>query len=236
MTTGTTSTTVTLGDWTVVADASGFPTVVTGNDVKIYVNNSGPVFEGEAWSDVDLMDPIPAGATLTDLTFSESVQVTGARDNVGIPINPAIQFHDKAQYLGHTFITGYGRFAAGGVGDLPNDNAVHALDYENAAYVIASGGAGVDDIDAFAAALSNPSTPVIARALGPGQGATGAGITYFAPLTLTFHWDLAVTGQENFEETPPLRLTNRDDMWASARSLTRSGRSRQGGARITGYL
>lgn len=35
---------------------------------------------------------------------------------------------------------------------------------------------------------------------------------------------------------PPLRLTNRSDVFASAPSLTRSGVSRQGGNRITGYL
>ena len=34
---------------------------------------------------------------------------------------------------------------------------------------------------------------------------------------------------------PPLRLTNRSDMFASAPSLTRSGVSRQGGNRVTGY-
>lgn len=35
---------------------------------------------------------------------------------------------------------------------------------------------------------------------------------------------------------PPLRLTNRSDMYGSARSLTRSDASRQGGNRLTGYL
>ena len=35
---------------------------------------------------------------------------------------------------------------------------------------------------------------------------------------------------------PPLRLTNRADRFSSAPSLTRSGTSRQGGNRLTGYL
>jgi len=220
---GTTSTTAT-ANWTVVRDANGFPTEVSGDDVKIYVNASTPFFTGEAWSDVDLMDPIPSGATIIDLSVTLTVQVDGSQADPFIAINPDLQFIDKATYLSGTFLAA-GTFAAGGVGALPNDNDPHALDYVNSVYRVASGGAGIADLDAFAAALSNPSTPVILRAQGPGQASTGSGITYFAPITLTFTWEGGAP-----TPIPPLRLTNRDTLRIGNR------RDRQGSNRLTGYL
>lgn len=188
MTTGTTSTTVT-ANWTVVKDANGFPTVVGSGDAKVFVNNSTSPFSGEAWSDVDLMDAIPDGATITDLTFSVPVQLDGSRDSPSIACAPNLQFIDKTEYLDDDFLLGYGLFGSGGVGYLPDDNDPHTIDYENVAYASASGGGGILDLDAFAAALADVSTPVILAAQGPQGGATGTSITYSAPLTLTFHWE-----------------------------------------------
>lgn len=182
---GTVSTTVT-ANWTIVADANGSPTVVSGDDVEVFVNNSTSPFTGEAWSDIDVMSAIPAGATITDVSFSLTVQVDGARDFSTFPVSPQVEFYDKADYLSGPFTLGYGRFGANGVGDLPDDNDPHFITYVNSVYAPISGGAGIFDPAALAAALSDSSTPVVCRALGPGAGATGTGIWYRAPLTLTF--------------------------------------------------
>lgn len=190
MSTGTTSTTVT-ANWTVVADANGSPTVVSGDDVQVFVNNDTAPFSGEAWSDIDTMDAIPAGATITDVTFSLGVQVDGSRDSPSIAVAPQLQFIDKAQYLADSYINGFGSFGAGGVGDLPDDNSAHDIAYVNSVYRVAEPFGGIADVDAFAAALSNASTPVILRAGGPNGGATGTGITYSAPLTITFAYETA---------------------------------------------
>lgn len=48
--------------------------------------------------------------------------------------------------------------------------------------------------------------------------------------------DTGGVGQDNFEDTPPLRLTNRADQFSSARSLAGRAQSRQGSNRLTGYL
>lgn len=171
---GTTSTTVT-ANWTAVTNAS-----VSGDDVTLT--------SGEAWSDIDLMDAIPAGATITDMTFSLTTQVTGSRLSPTVAVSPLFQIIDKAEYLADSFLFGYGGFGAGGVGDLPDDNSSHFITYDNNTYAALSGGGGIFDMAAFAAALSDASTPVIVRALGPQQGASGTSITYSAPLTITFTW------------------------------------------------
>jgi len=169
---GTVSTTVT-ANWTVIHDAT-----VSGDDVT--------VTSGEAWSDVDLMDAIPDGATITDLTFSLTAEITGSRQTPETPCAPRLQFIDKAEYLAATYLFGYGIFGAGGVGDLPDDNDPHFITYDNNTYGSVSGGGGITDMDAFAAALSNASTPVILAATGPQTASTGSSITYSAPLTITF--------------------------------------------------
>ena len=201
---GSTSTTVT-ANWTVVQDANGHPTTVSGDDVTVYVSTSA-FFTGEAWSDVDLMDPIPAGATITDVTFELTVQTSGARQFSGVPMGPDLTFIDKATYLAGTWITGYGTFGRGGPGDLPDDSDPHDITYDNNVYPGQSGGGGFSDPAALAAALSNPSAPVILMAHGPNGGANGAGITYIAPLTLTFFYD---TGGPSV--VPPLRQYPRPD-------------------------
>lgn len=227
---GSTSTTV-AGNWTVVKNANGHPTVVSGDDVEVFVNNSTSPFTGEAWSDIDLMSAIPAGATVTDVLFSLTVQVDGARDFPTFPVSPQIEFYDKADYLAGPFTLGYGRFGASGVGDLPDDNDPHFITYDNSVYAPGSGGAGIFNPAALAAALSNPSTPVVCRALGPGAGATGTGIWYRAPLTLTFLYDGGATSP-----IPPLQLVNRRDRFSSAPSLVHTDHHRQGGIRLTGPL
>lgn len=60
---------------------------------------------------------------------------------------------------------------------------------------------------------------------------TGAWHTYFTYIALRVIYCAPIS-----TAIPPNRLTNRDDMFGSALSLTRSGRSRQGGNRLTGYL
>jgi hypothetical protein len=223
------STTVT-ANWTVVKDANGYPTVVSGDDVKVYVNESTPFFSGEAWSDIDLMSAIPAGATITGMTFSMTAQLDATRQTPTLACAPEIDIIDKAQYLAGTWVgVGYGGFGAGGVGDLPNDNDPHFITYDNATYAAVSGGGGIVDVDAFAAALSNASTPVIMRVQGPQNATTGSALTYVAPITFTFTY----TSGTSF--APPLRLTGRRDMYGSARSLINET-SRQGSNRLTGYL
>lgn len=189
---GSTSTTVT-ANWTVVSNAS-----VSGDDVT--------VTSGEAWSDIDLMAAIPAGATITDMTFSLTAEITGSRLHPTTAVSPLFQLIDKAEYIAGTWIFGYGNFGAGGVGNLPDDNDPHFITYDNVTYAAVSGGGGVFDLDAFAAALSNPSTPVILRALGPQQATAGSSITYSAPLTFTFLYD---TGGPTV--VPPLRQYPRPD-------------------------
>jgi hypothetical protein len=194
---GTTSTTVTT-DWTVVKDANGHPTVVSGTDVEVFVNNSAAPFTGEAWSDIDTMTAIPTGATITDLSFSLTAQVDGSRDFSTFPCSPSIDFVVRADYLSGTWVP-FGRFGAGGVGSLPNDNDPHAITYLNSTYRVASSGGGFTDAEvvALAAALADPGSPVVAVVDGPNGGATGTGIWYRAPLTLTFFW----TGGSTFAPT-----------------------------------
>jgi len=193
----------------------------------VYVNNSTPFFSGEAWSDVDALTGLPSGVTVTNNTFSLGVQASGSREFSGVAMGPELEFNDKTAYLAGTWTSVYGTFARGGPGDIPNDNDFHEITYDYSVYPSQSGGAGVADMDGFAAALAAGS--VILRAQGPNGGATGAGLTYSAPLTLTFFY----AGGPSF--APPLRLTNRDDMFASARRLTGSS-SRQASNRLTGYL
>lgn len=231
---GSTSTTVT-ANWTVVKDANGAPTVVSGDDVEVFVNNSTPFFSGEAWSDIDIMDAIPTGATITDLTFSMTLQLDGSRETATTPCAPEIDIIDKAQYLAHTWTgSGYGGFGAGGVGFLPDDNDAHFITYDNNTYGSVSGGGGILDMDALAAALSDASTPVIMRVQGPQNATTGTGIWYRAPITFTFLWTLPTTGV-----IPPLRQWPREDglgassaprVYPPPRSFQRSNR------RAGGYL
>ena len=81
------------------------------------------------------------------------------------------------------------------------------------------GGAGM-----YAYSLANP-------------GHTGLTVKHrFMELSLTVDYTPGTTtGGGTTTVEPPLRLTNRDDMFSSAPSLTRS-RSRQGSNRLTGYL
>jgi hypothetical protein len=205
------STTVT-ADWTVVKDANGYPTVVSGDDVKVYVNDDTPFFSGEAWSDIDLMSAIPSGATITGMTFSMTAQLDATRQAPTLACAPEIDIIDKAQYLAGTWVgVGYGGFGAGGVGDLPDDNDPHFITYDNATYAAVSGGGGIVDVDAFAVALSNASTPVIMRVQGPQNATTGSALTYVAPIMFTFTYTTPAATPSLSTIAPPQRLYPRPD-------------------------
>lgn len=226
MATGTVTTQPTY-DWTDRTNPGVTPTTIIGDTIRIHVDALGRSF---VWCHVDTVSGIPAGATITQIDVTLNViQSSATSASPPTSQSPDVFFAVESDILaGGTPFPGLGVMGAGGPGNLPADTSPHTITYDGSLYPGQSGGAGISDPQAWVDALGAPDPlGILVTAL---VVASGQYLEYDTPWVFTIHWE--TTGPTVI---PPLRLTNRDDMFTSARRLTGS-RSQQGSNRLTGYL
>lgn len=208
------STTTGHGSWSLWDDVS----IITGDQVQAFTGAA-------AFSQVTPPLGIPDSSQVTRVTLDLVVSTDGSAAP-GQNVAPLIQFGlTSDNENGHVFA----RYTLGASPhtELPLDTAQHALRYDTDIDFWGSGGPA-----GFAADVLNGADPLVMY-VGGQQLSSGGYIIYYTGMVFTFYWEGVDTPST---APPPLRLTNRDDQFASARRMVPSSRSRQGSNRMTGYL